>query len=197
MEKVKLELVGMAFSQSQSGAYTLILGELGTDLKLPIMIGGFEAQSIALKLEGVEHQRPMTHDLIVNLLGTLNVKLERVEIVKFEEGIFFAELHLLQDTMPIVIDARTSDAVAIAIREDVSIYTTREVMDKAAVILTGENEDESSAEELILEGSESTHPDLEDFSLEKLQEMLEEEIEQEEFEKASLIQAEINKRKGK
>ncbi len=186
----------MAFSHSQSGTYTLILGEIGSDLKLPVMIGSFEAQAIALKLEEEEQKRPMTHDLMINLIDLLDATLTKVEIVKFEAGIFYAELHLIHNGMQKTIDSRTSDAIAIAIRLDIPIYTTREILTKAGIVLKKETLENDESEDSGLENPDRENIRLENIPLEKLQEMLQEEIEQEEFEKASMIQAEINKRKG-
>ncbi len=126
MDKIRLEIIGMSYSQSQSGAYALILGEQGGVRRLPIIIGGFEAQAIAVELEKMKPSRPLTHDLFKNFAEHYNVFIKEVIIDKFREGVFFAKLICLQGDIESEIDARTSDAVALAIRFRCPIYTYRE-----------------------------------------------------------------------
>jgi hypothetical protein len=194
MEKIRMEIIGMSYSQSQSGAYALILGEHGGARRLPIIIGGFEAQAIAVELEKMKPSRPLTHDLFKNFAEHYNIFIKEVVIDKFMEGVFFAKLVCLHNDEESEIDARTSDAVALAIRFRCPIYTYENIMSEAGIIM------EDKADEM-LEGQEEESAIAEDQSeytklgLEELKELLQKAIEKEEYEKASSIRDEINKRK--
>lgn len=188
-----MEIIGMSYSQSQSGAYALILGEHGGARRLPIIIGGFEAQAIAVELEKMKPSRPLTHDLFKNFAEHYNIFIKEVVIDKFMEGVFFAKLICLHNDQESEIDARTSDAVALAIRFRCPIYTYENIMSEAGIIM------EDKADEMLEEQEEDTFSAKEGeftgFSLEELKEMLQKAIEKEEYEKASSIRDEINKRK--
>jgi bifunctional DNase/RNase len=194
MDKIRLEIIGMSYSQSQSGAYALILGEHGGVRRLPIIIGGFEAQAIAVELEKMKPSRPLTHDLFKNFAEHYDVFIKEVIIDKFMEGVFFAKLICLQGDSESEIDARTSDAVALAIRFRCPIYTYENIMSEAGIVM------EDKAEELQ-ENEDSTmvgEPETEEYAqhkLEELEDMLQKAIENEEYEKASKLRDEINKRK--
>ncbi|MDZ7741268.1 MAG: bifunctional nuclease family protein [Bacteroidota bacterium] len=135
MDKIKLEIIGMSYSQSQSGAYALIMGEKQGKRRLPIIIGGFEAQSIAIELEKMKPSRPLTHDLFKNFADHYKVGIKEVVINKFQEGVFFAKLVCEQNGTVSEIDSRTSDAVALAIRFNCPIYTYEKIMSEAGVVM--------------------------------------------------------------
>ena len=184
----------MSYSQSQSGAYALILGEHGGVRRLPIIIGGFEAQAIAVELEKMKPSRPLTHDLFKNFAEHYNVFIKEVVIDKFMEGVFFAKLICMQGETVSEIDARTSDAVALAIRFRCPIYTFENIMSEAGIVM------EDKADELLDQEKESKVEEsasglYDTHTLEELEEMLQQAVEKEEYEKASQIRDEINKRK--
>jgi len=194
MEKIRLEIIGMSYSQSQSGAYALILGEHGGVRRLPIIIGGFEAQAIAVELEKMKPSRPLTHDLFKNFAEHYNVFIKEVVIDKFMEGVFFAKLICMQGDAVSEIDARTSDAVALAIRFRCPIYTFENIMSEAGIIME-DKADELQEQEEDSKPAESSSGPYDTNTLEELEEMLKKAVEKEEYEKASQIRDEINKRK--
>lgn len=200
MEKVELEILGISYSQSQSGAYALILGEIHGNRRLPIIIGGFEAQAIAIELEKMKPSRPLTHDLLKNLATTFSIIVSEVIIYKFLEGIFYAKLICSNGIEDNEIDARTSDAVALAVRFKCPIYTSEDILATAGIILADDNKDDDEStetestyisEERIKQGYEFTP-----YSAEELEDLLTKAIEDENYERASLIRDEINKRKN-
>lgn len=144
MEKIKLEILGISYSQSQSGAYALILGENGEKRRLPIIIGSFEAQAIAIELEKMKPSRPLTHDLLKNFAQTFNIIIKEVIIYKFAEGIFYSKLICFDGIKEVEIDSRTSDAVALAVRFKCPIYTYESILGAAGIVL---QDDEKSPEE--------------------------------------------------
>jgi bifunctional DNase/RNase len=193
MEKIRLEIIGMSYSQSQSGAYALILGEKEGKRRLPIIIGGFEAQSIAIELEKIKTPRPLTHDLFKTFAESFDITISEVIVNKFSEGVFYAVLLCTDGNKEMEIDSRTSDAIALALRFGCPVYTYESIMVAAGILMeddpestkTGETEDELPPEETSY--SES--------SLEDLHQMLQSAIENEEYEKAVRIRDEIKKRK--
>lgn len=195
MDKIRLEIIGMSYSQSQSGAYALILGEHGGVRRLPIIIGGFEAQAIAVELEKMKPTRPLTHDLFKNFAEHYNVFIKEVIIDKFMEGVFFAKLICLQGDIESEIDARTSDAVALAIRFRCPIYTFEDIMSEAGIVMEDKADElEELSEE---EGTRVDEPNTGEYNattLEELEEMLQKAIDNEEYERASKIRDEIKKR---
>lgn len=200
MDKLKLEILGISYSQSQSGAYALILGESNGKRRLPIIIGGFEAQSIAIELERMKPSRPLTHDLFKEFAKTFKISVKEVVIYKFVEGIFFAKLVCKNDTGEYEIDSRTSDAVAIAVRFKCPIYTYEKIMTAAGIILDDLQKD---SEDSPLRTEEAEEPvsleektvEYRSMSIEDLKEKLNKAIEEEAYEKASKIRDEINRRK--
>ncbi|MCK4662519.1 MAG: bifunctional nuclease family protein [Bacteroidales bacterium] len=202
MNKIKLNVLGLSYSQTQSGAYALVLAEENGKRRIPIIIGGFEAQSIAIELEGLKPPRPLTHDLFVNFATAFNINLIEVNINKLEEGIFFADLVCDNGSIRIKIDARTSDAVALAIRFKCPIYTTEEIMTKAGIVLNiektikrkeGDKTKEKNQSESILK---QEHQNIySNKTIKELQTLLKEAIEKEDYEKASKLRDEINRRK--
>jgi bifunctional DNase/RNase len=192
MEKIRLKILGMSYSQSQSGAYVLFLGEADGNRRLPIIIGGFEAQAIAIELEKMKPSRPLTHDLFKSLLNQFNISLKEVIINKFHEGVFYARLFCEHEGIVVDIDSRTSDAIALSLRFQCPVYTYESIL-KAA----GMNPEEEQAGEKQEEFREDTdYTEYADLTLNELQEMLEKAVENEEYEKASQIRDEINRRKS-
>jgi len=140
MLKIKLNILGLSVSQSQSGAYALVLAEENGDRRIPIIIGPIEAQSIAIQLEGLKPPRPLTHDLFKHLATAFEIRVTEVVIYKLEEGIFYSELICTRNDKQIIIDSRTSDAVALSLRFDCPIYTTDEILQRAGIVIEFENE---------------------------------------------------------
>lgn len=197
---VKLNVLGISYSQTQSGAYALILTEEKGDRRIPIIVGGFEAQSIAIELEGLKPPRPLTHDLFLSFAKVFGISIKEVVIYKLEEGVFFSQLVCENGTERITIDARTSDGIALALRFKCPIYTTEEIIAKAGIVLDFDKESESQAHTGVTENFETKAStgnvhDYRSYSLEELNEMLDEAISNEDYEKASLIRDEINHRK--
>lgn len=194
MERIALKLLGMINSQSQSGAYTLILGEVEGSRRLPILINGFEAQAILFHIEQIKIPRPLTHDLFKNFADTFGIAFKEVIISKFAQGIFYSTLVCDDGNGPHEIDSRTSDAIALAVRFACPIYTHEEVMNAASVSV----EDEPDLDDLATGGmgADDDAYDYEKFTIDELEEMMNEAIENEEYEKASQIRDAINKRKS-
>ncbi len=193
MNKVALEIVGMSYSQSQSGSYALILMESGGSRRLPIIIGGFEAQAIALGLEKMQPARPMTHDLMKNMMIFFGIEVIEVVINKFKEGVFHSLLVCKQGEELSEIDARTSDAIALAIRFNCPIFTYQSIMNEASVTFEPPEIKDTKAEP----ESEADDNEFSEYLITELESMLKQTIENEEFEKASLIRDEIQRRKKK
>ena len=198
MKKVEMFVAGMSYSQSQSGAYALFLGVVGEDKRLPIIIGGFEAQAIAIFLEKMKPQRPLTHDLFKNFADSFDIHLKEVVINKFEEGIFYAKLVCEKDGVIREIDSRTSDAVALALRFGCPIYANEAIVDEAGIVIEeSESEpDESHSTVAEEEHAQGSNP-YNDYLLEELEELLQKAIEEENYEEASRIRDEIKRRKEK
>lgn len=193
MDKLLLNIIGMTYSHSQSGAYALILGEANGKRRLPIIIGGFEAQSIALGLEKMQPSRPMTHDLLKNFADFFGIEIVEVIINKFKEGVFHALLVCSQNGIVSEIDARTSDAVAMAIRFGCPISTYENILDEAGIVMDDEKNELDLEEQIDAEDED----DFAQYLTSELEEQLNEAIEQENFEQASLLRDEIKKRKNK
>lgn len=192
MDKIKLEIVGMSYSQSQSGAYALILGEVKGNRRLPIIIGGFEAQAIAVELEKMKPSRPLTHDLFKSFADTYHIQVKEVIIDQFRQGVFHAKLLCQQNNVEHLIDSRTSDAVALAIRFKCPIYTYEKIMAEAGMLM---DENLTSPETMTRPAEGPPEPSFDEFTLSELEEMLQKAVAQEEYEKASMIRDEIKKRK--
>jgi bifunctional DNase/RNase len=196
MKKIQLDIIGMSYSQSQSGAYALILGERGGNRRLPIIIGGFEAQSIAIELEKIKPPRPLTHDLFKSFADTYSIRVTEVIINKFSEGVFYAVLVCTDGKEETQIDSRTSDAIALALRFQCPVYTYEDIMKSAGILM---DEDAETAREEEPEEKEAAGRDLPlgDYSLEELEDLLKTAVEKEDYEKASRIRDEMNRRKKK
>ncbi len=196
MEKVRLEIVGMSYSQSQSGAYALILGISGQKKRLPIIIGSNEAQSIAIELEKMKPSRPLTHDLFKNFASQFEITITEVIISKFEEGIFHSILFCQQNGVISELDSRTSDAVALAIRFDCPIYAYKKIIDEAGILLEDQPIGDDPESEDILQKKEVSVPSgYKNLHITELEDLLKTAIENENYEEASMIRDEINHRK--
>ncbi|SDR75226.1 bifunctional nuclease family protein [Christiangramia echinicola] len=208
MSLVRLNIKGISYSQTQNGAYALILNEVGGERKLPIVIGAFEAQSIAIALEKeIKPPRPLTHDLFKNFSDRFEIVVKQVIIHKLVDGVFYSSLICERDGIEEIIDARTSDAIALALRFDAPIFTYKNILDKAGIYLKAEEkqreqeekeEEEIIEEELLKEEIDLQPEDTSDYrkmSLEELKELLSQAVSQEDYEKAARIRDEISKRK--
>jgi bifunctional DNase/RNase len=193
MEKIKLDIAGLQYSQTQSGAYALILVESGGKRQIPIVIGGFEAQSIAIALEKMKPERPLTHDLFKSFSTAFSIKVLEVIIYRFEEGVFFSKLVCQQFEAIAEIDSRTSDAIAIGLRFNCPIYTYENILSD-----TGHANDEAGYDPI--QHDNDFEPDIDDLDeleeapVDELENQLKEAIENEDYELASRIRDEINKR---
>ncbi len=192
-KKVKLNILGLSYSQTQSGAYALVLAEEDGERRIPIIIGGVEAQSIAIKLEGLEPPRPLTHDLFLNYSRAFGIEINEVIIYKLEEGIFYSELVCTKDGKQHRIDSRTSDAVALSLRFNCPIYTYESIMKTAGIVLDmGKSRGlDLDVDEQAPKRSESQYSRK---SLDELNKLLNEAINNEDYEKASEIRDEIQRR---
>lgn len=209
MEPLKLYVKGLSYSQTQTGAYALVLAEEEGDRRLPIIIGGFEAQSIAIALEKeVNPPRPLTHDLFKSFAEQFSIRLKEVVIHKLQDGVFFSILVCEQGGQEQVLDARTSDAVALAIRFKAPIYTYREILDKAGVILqdsgaeaeagasSGTQESSPGREKKGTRSRPSSGPDLGKQSHSQLNQLLDKAVQDEDYEGAARIRDEIDRRQS-
>ncbi|MBO73456.1 MAG: hypothetical protein CMD35_07570 [Flavobacteriales bacterium] len=201
MNKIGLEIIGLSYSQTQSGAYALVLGEKEGNRRLPIIIGGFEAQAIAIELENMTPSRPLTHDLFKTFASTFEIQVQEVIIYNLVEGIFFAKLICNQAGKEVEIDARTSDAIALAVRFNCPVFTFEFILSSAGIILDEESESldfggEDNVEDEIADLVEEKASDLSKKSLHDLEKLLKEAIQKEDYEKASIIRDEINKRQA-
>jgi bifunctional DNase/RNase len=192
MEKLKIEIIGMSYSQSQSGAYALILGVVGKKTRLPIIIGGFEAQAIAIELEKMKPARPLTHDLFKRFADEVGVAVTEVIINKFEDGIFYSLLVCQKEDETIYIDSRTSDAVALALRFDAPIYANKAVIDEAGIEMDDATVEKETSDP-IEEDDDSIIFDA--LTISELEEELKKAIEEENYEEASKIRDMIKRRK--
>ena len=201
MKKIGLDIIGLSYSQTQSGAYALVLGEKNGDRRLPIIIGGFEAQAIAIELENMTPSRPLTHDLFKTFATTFSIEVKEVIIYNLVEGIFFAKLICEQNGKTQEIDARTSDSIALAVRFNCPISTYEFILSSAGIILE-EGIDELKAEHEEPEGddipfeetsSEKTKS-ISDLSSKELETALQDALENEDYENASKLRDELNKR---
>ncbi|MDI9309044.1 MAG: bifunctional nuclease family protein [Limnohabitans sp.] len=205
MSLVKLSIKGISYSQTQNGAYALILNEVDGDRKLPIVIGAFEAQSIAIALEKeIKPPRPLTHDLFKNFAERFDIVIKQVIIHKLVDGVFYSSMICERDKIEEIIDARTSDAIALALRFNAPIFTYKNILDKAGIYLKvnpeeapSENEDDVlSTPETFGLGEEDTKNMYAKYSLSELHDLLEQAVQDEDYEKAAKIRDEISKRES-
>ena len=196
-DRTALKVLGISYSHTQSGAYALVLAQVGGPIRIPVVIGASEAQSIAMKIEGITPPRPMTHDLMANFCRAFGMGLKEVFIYKFEDGIFYSEMTFSDSEREVSLDARTSDAIALAMRMGAPIFTTRAIMEETGFVMEVEGrEDQAQNED---DGSDDSIqamrvPDLERYSIEELEKTLARLIEREEYEEAARV-SEILKRK--
>lgn len=208
MSLVKLTIKGISYSQTQNGAYALILNEVDGERKLPIVIGAFEAQSIAIALEKeIKPPRPLTHDLFKSFADRFDIVVKQVIIHKLVDGVFYSSIICERDKIEEIIDARTSDAVALALRFNAPIFTYKNILDKAGIYLNSpeaENEAENDNDEVLStpesfgidkDGNEPNES-YSKLSLSELHSSLEEAVQEEDYEKAARIRDEISKRES-
>jgi len=194
MKRVKLKVMGISYSQTQSGAYALILIEENGERRIPIIIGGFEAQAIVIKLENLDPPRPLTHDLFKKFADEFNISVSEVMIYKLEEGVFFSKLVCNNGEKEYSIDSRTSDAVAIALRFGCPIFITEDILEKAGITINPTGAEISTVNEVdSLFEPESTKYDS--YSDEELYKMIDEAVKTEDYERAAAVRDEIEKRK--
>ncbi|MGB1393293.1 MAG: bifunctional nuclease domain-containing protein [Flavobacteriaceae bacterium] len=206
MSLVRLNIKGISYSQTQSGAYALILSEVDGQRKLPIVIGAFEAQSIAIALEkDIQPPRPLTHDLFKNFSDRFDIVVKQVIIHKLVDGVFYASLICERDKIEEIIDARTSDAIALALRFSAPIFTYKNILEKAGIILKTDSkkeDEENQPEEVLLfddlefetEEVEVSDDGYSSKSIKKLQELLTKAVADEDYETAAKLRDEISKR---
>ncbi len=203
MSLVRLHIKGISYSQTQNGAYALILSEVDGDRKLPIVIGAFEAQSIAIALEKeIKPPRPLTHDLFKNFSDRFGIVVKQVIIHKLVDGVFYSSLICERDKIEEIIDARTSDAIALALRFKAPIFTYKNILDKAGIYLkvNPDKEDEDSEDSILMDeilAKEIETKSPENFkgkTLEELHNLLDEAVDSEDYETAARIRDEISKR---
>jgi len=201
MSLVRLNIKGISYSQTQSGAYALVLSEVAGERTLPIIIGAFEAQSIAIALEKeIKPPRPLTHDLFKTFSDRFQIKVKQVIIHKLVDGVFYSSLICERDRIEEIIDARTSDAIALATRFNAPIFTYENILDKAGIFLKAKEEatdsiDKFEVEELLPEPSEDVS--LKNTSLQELHNKLDEAVVNEDYELAAKLRDEISKRQQK
>jgi uncharacterized protein len=192
MEKVELRFLRITYSHTHAGAYALILSEVHGDRRLPIIIGGVEAQAIAIQVENIKPARPLTHDLFKNVSDTLGFTLKEVIINDLVEGIFHAQLVVEQNGLEVAIDARSSDAIALALRFDCPIHTYEFILSAAGLKVEEGEEEATEGEEKKASGKSEKRA----ASVEELRELLEEALNDEDYERASKLRDEIKKREG-
>lgn len=194
MKKIRLDIVALSHSVTQSHNYAVVLGEQKGSRRLPIVIGGFEAQAIAVAMERMTPNRPLTHDLFKNVLDTFGVDLIEMIINNLQDGIFYSKLVCLKEGEIIEIDSRTSDALAMAVRFECPIYTYEFILDRAGVVLEDTEEEGGEEESSTVGRQEVAVKRLSNYSVEELKQMLEEVLANEDYERAAEIRDEINRR---
>jgi bifunctional DNase/RNase len=196
MKKIKLDIVGLSYSQTQSGAYALVLGEVSGRRRLPIIIGSFEAQAIAIEIEKMTPSRPLTHDLFKSFGQAYHINVQEIIIYNLVDGIFYAKLICSDGKKVVEIDARTSDAIAVAVRFDCPIYTYEFILSSAGIVIEGndfvylENISETPEEKTTTAGGFTS------LSVDELKTKLQEALAEESYEKAAKIRDELNRRKS-
>jgi len=191
MKKIELEIVALSHSITQTHSYAVVLGEVNGLRRLPIVIGGFEAQAIAVALERMKPNRPLTHDLMKNFMMAFNVDLQEIIINDLQEGIFYSRLICTTENETVEIDSRTSDAVALAVRFGCPIYTYENILESAGIV----KEEEGGTKKVVVTHEESGGNDLQRMTMKELEDLLQDVLEKEDYIKAASIRDEINKRK--
>jgi bifunctional DNase/RNase len=201
-KKIKLEILGLSSSQSQTGSFALVLGETEGNRRLPIIIGMFEAQAIAIEIEKIIPNRPMTHDLFKSFANSFHFHVDEIIISDLKEGVFFAKIICTDGLKKSEVDARPSDAIAIGLRFDSPIYTYESILAEAGIVLTDQEEEEEKAEtkpepKAKVKKESSSKKALDDYknyTIEKLNELLKDAIDKEDYERAAKIRDELSKR---
>jgi len=198
MKKIELDIVGLSYSQTQSGAYALVLGEINGRRRLPIIIGSFEAQAIAIEIEKMTPSRPLTHDLFKSFAEAYHISIQEVIIYNLVDGIFYSKLICTDGKKSLEIDARTSDAIALAVRFDCPIYTYEFILSSAGIVIEG---NEFVYLENISDAPEEATPvnpaaGFSALSTDELKTKLQEALAEESYEKAAKIRDELNRRKA-
>ena len=200
-KKIKLEILGLSSSQSQTGSFALVLGETEGNRRLPIIIGMFEAQAIAIEIEKIIPNRPMTHDLFKSFANTFHFHVDEIIISDLKEGVFFAKVVCTDGLKKTEIDARPSDAIAIGLRFDAPIFTYETILAEAGIVLTDEEEEEEKAEtkpeskaKVKKESAKKSSDDYKNYAIEKLNDLLKDAIDKEDYERAAKIRDELSKR---
>jgi bifunctional DNase/RNase len=196
-KQVELEILGLSSNHTQSGSFTLVMGEVDGLRRLPIVIGMFEAQAIAIEIEKIIPNRPMTHDLFKSFSDSFQFEIEKIVISEFKEGVFYAKIHSKSETTLVEIDSRPSDAIAIAVRFVAAIFCSEKILSEAGIEFSEEDKKEEAKKPSKSVSSKGATPKenlLKDFSLDKLNTLLDKAIMDEDYEKAARIRDEINKR---
>lgn len=198
MKKIELEIVALSHSITQTHSYAVVLGEVNGLRRLPIVIGGFEAQAIAVALEKMQPSRPLTHDLMKNFMNAFAIDLHEIIICDLQEGIFYSKLVCSTENDTVEIDSRTSDAIALAVRFGCPIYTYENILDSAGILMedSGSGKKKKSKQEVVVEESDVTgNEDLKTMTLDELTHLLNDVLESEDYIRAIAIRDEINSRK--
>lgn len=193
MKKIELEIVALSHSITQTHSYAVVLGEVNGLRRLPIVIGGFEAQAIAVALERMQPSRPLTHDLLKNFMNAFNVELQEIIINDLQEGIFYSKLVCVSEHDTVEIDSRTSDALALAVRFGCPVYTFDTILDSAGILM--EETSATKKKSVSTTAEPGSRDDLSGLSIEELEHILGEVLEQEDYIRAIAIRDELKKRK--
>ena len=193
MKKIELEIVALSHSITQTHSYAVVLGEVNGLRRLPIVIGGFEAQAIAVALERMQPSRPLTHDLMKNFMNAFNVELMEIVINDLQEGIFYSKLVCVSEHDTVEIDSRTSDALALAVRFGCPIYTFDHILENAGILME-DGDTKKKTEVTVDEPLSQSREDLSKLSIDELQSLLNEVLEHEDYIRAIAIRYELNKR---
>lgn len=191
MKKIELEIVALSHSITQTHSYAVVLGEVNGLRRLPIVIGGFEAQAIAVALERMKPSRPLTHDLMKNFMMAFNIDLHEIIINDLQEGVFFSKLICSTENDTVEIDSRTSDAIALAVRFGCPIYTYDNILESTGLV----KEEDEGKKKVVVSHSEEEGQDLRTLGMEELEHLLKDVLEKEDYIKAASIRDEINRRK--
>ncbi len=202
MRKIELEIVALSHSITQTHSYAVVLGEVNGLRRLPIVIGGFEAQAIAVALEKMQPSRPLTHDLMKNFMTAFGIDLHEIIICDLQEGIFYSKLVCSTENDTVEIDSRTSDAIALAVRFGCPIYTYENILDSAGILMedsgsSGGKKKKTKQEVTVEENDYTGKEDLKTMTLEELNNLLNDVLENEDYIRAIAIRDEINSRKKK
>jgi bifunctional DNase/RNase len=194
MKKIELEIIALSHSITQTHSYAVVLGEVNGLRRLPIVIGGFEAQAIAVALERMQPSRPLTHDLMKNFMNAFNVDLMEIVINDLQEGIFYSKLICISEHDTVEIDSRTSDALALAVRFSCPIFTYEHILESAGILMEGDNK-KKKADIAVDEPISAAREEISRLNIDELQTLLNEVLEQEDYMRAIAIRDELNKRK--